>query len=85
MRVYEELCICRSEFRVGEAPVLLCRAIPFASLAQMPPPVPEQISSTICLVTELLCSFRVPVLQNGFHFRSGNSIIGMLTKLVSTR
>lgn len=36
-----------TELWVGESRVQLCRATPFASLAQMPPPVPEQLSRTI--------------------------------------
>src|SRR5467141_3477335 len=35
------------ELWVREARVQLCRAAPFASLAWMPPPVPEQLSRTI--------------------------------------
>jgi RNA polymerase sigma-70 factor, ECF subfamily len=36
-----------TELWVEEARAQLCRAAPFASLAQMPPPVPEQLSTTI--------------------------------------
>jgi RNA polymerase sigma-70 factor, ECF subfamily len=39
--------VAATELWVGEARAQLCRATPFVSLAWMPPPVPEELSSTI--------------------------------------
>ena len=44
---HEDLCICRFELSVEGARAQLCRATLFARLAELPPPVPEQLSSAI--------------------------------------